>query len=117
MIAAKETENYDLIRAMQRYAEKIGLNRSNTLAAINYAMRQPGKLLAKLRAGRIRADVLIFRQETKGVILNPESQVKPLEIRQSEWAYKYMQYTMVANGQRFIPKSGCKILKFKARTI
>jgi hypothetical protein len=51
----------DIARAVSRHCQAIGLDESNTIAAIAWAMKEPGHTLLAVRAGYQRADALLDR--------------------------------------------------------
>ncbi|KFN42320.1 hypothetical protein [Arenimonas oryziterrae] len=52
----------DISRAVDRHCRQIGCDESNTIAAIAWAMREPGHTLLAIRAGKKRAEQLRRRQ-------------------------------------------------------
>lgn len=53
---------HDIAKAVRSHCRVIGCNDSNTIAAVAWALKDPGHTLAAVRAGNKRADQLRGRQ-------------------------------------------------------
>jgi len=54
---------HDIAKAVAHHCRIVGCDESNTIAAVAWALKEPGCTLAAIRAGNRRADQLRLRQQ------------------------------------------------------
>lgn len=70
MVEVKPTraDAHDVAKSVAKHCRLIGCDESNTIAAVAWALKEPGDTLKALRAGKRRAECLRYRQPTTPAI-------------------------------------------------
>lgn len=53
---------HDITKSVAKHCHLVGCDESNTIAAVAWALKEPGDTLKAIRAGKKRADCLRLRQ-------------------------------------------------------